>query len=207
QAALEDHLELIRDELNVHAVHFVPKADEMVRYRVTPNFRALGPRLGKRMPQLKRRLGDADGAALLRELDASGRLTLDVDGERFELSRDEVQVSLDALPGFAAASGPAGVVVLRTTITPELAAEGSFREVLNRIQSFRKELDLEYTGRIRLTLAGAERLLDAVRPRADALASETLAVDVQIGAQPARGAHVRAVQIDGDRLEIGLTLA
>jgi isoleucyl-tRNA synthetase len=203
---LDEHVELIRDELNVHAVHFVPKADEMVRYRVTPNFRALGPRVGKHMPELKRWLGEADGAALLHELESQGRVEVELSGERLALGPDDLKVSLDAIEGFAAASGPAGVVVLRTAITPELAAEGRFREVLNRVQSFRKELDLEYTGRIRLTLAGADRLLDAVRPRAEHLARETLALDIRLGSEPPAGAHVREAQIDGEALRIGLTL-
>ena len=86
------------------------------------------------------------------------------------LSPDEIAVTLEAREGFSAASGGrAGVVVLRTTLTDALIEEGLYREVLNRVQAFRKELDLEYTGRIRLTLAGAPRLLDAVRPRAEAL--------------------------------------
>jgi isoleucyl-tRNA synthetase len=98
------------------------------------------------------------------------------------------------------------VVVLRTTLTPELVAEGRFREVLNRVQTLRKELDLDYTARIRLTLAGSEVLLDAVRPRVDALARETLAVELQLDAAPERGAHVREVTIDGEALRLGLAL-
>jgi isoleucyl-tRNA synthetase len=84
--------------------------------------------------------------------------------------------------------------------------EGLYREVLNRVQGFRKELDLEYTGRIRLSLAGAERLLAAVRPRVDALARETLATEVKLGAAPAGDARVSEASIDGEELVLGLTL-
>jgi isoleucyl-tRNA synthetase len=98
------------------------------------------------------------------------------------------------------------VVVLRTTLTDALIEEGRYREVLNRVQTLRKELDLEYTGRIRLTLSGAAPLLDAVRPRVDELAREVLAVDVALGAEPPAGAHARDVTIDGDALRIGLVL-
>jgi len=204
ERALRDHEELIREELNVHEIHFVPKADEYVTYRVKPNFRALGPRVGKRMPALKKALTEADGAALLRELDAEGRVHVEADGERVELGPDEIGVSLEANEGFSAASGRAGVVVLRTALTDTLVAEGLFREVLSRVQNLRKELDLEYTGRIRLGLAGSPRLLDAVRPRLDQLADETLAVDVELDAQPAAGAEVRELQIDGEPLTLSL---
>ena len=165
-------------------LHFVENADDYVTYRVKPNFRALGPRVGKRMPQLKRALAEADGGALLRELESDGCARIDVDGESIELSSEEIAVPLEAREGFAAATGDVGVVALRTTLTPDLLEEGRFREVLNRVQTFRKELDLEYSGRIRLTLEGAAPLLDSVRPRLELLSRETLAVDVSLDASP-----------------------
>ena len=204
---LSDHLDLIRDELNVREVDFVPNADDYVTYNVTPNFRALGPRVGKRMPALKKALAEADGAALLAQLEAAGRVSIQIDGEELTLGPDEIAVSLSARPGFAAAAGSVGVVVLSTTLSDELIAEGLFREVLNRIQTFRKELDLEYTGRIRLTLAAAPALLDAIRPRLDELSREALAVEVVVDAPPEQGAHQREVSIDGEPLTIGLSLA
>jgi isoleucyl-tRNA synthetase len=207
EGALREHAALIADELNVHEVHFVARADAYVSYQVKPNFRALGPRVGKRMPKLKAALADADGAALLRQLEAEGRVRIAVEGEALELGPEEIAVSLEAREGFAAAAGPAGVVVLRTALSPALVEEGRYREVLNRVQTFRKELDLEYTGRIRLTLSGAGSLLAAVRPRVAELARETLAVDVAVGAPPRPGAHVREVAIDGDPLVLGLELA
>ncbi len=204
EAALREHAALVADELNVHHVHFVAKADAYVTYQVQPNFRALGPRVGKRMPKLKAALAAADGAALLRELAAEGRVRVAVEGEQLELGRDEIAVSLEAREGFAAAAGPVGVVVLRTALTPALGEAGRFREVLSRVQTLRKELDLEYTGRIRLTLRGAPALLDAVRPRVAELARETLAVEVALDAPPPEGAHVRELAIDGEALVLGL---
>ena len=93
---------------------------------------------------------------------------------------------------------------LHTALSDALIEEGLFREVLNRVQTFRKELDLEYTGRIRLTLDGADRLLSAVRPRAEALGLETLAVEIQIGAPPPAGAHVHEATIEGEPLRLGV---
>ncbi len=205
--ALAPYLDLMREELNVAEVHFVPKADEYVTYRIKPNFRALGPKVGKRMPALKAALAQADGASLLRELDAEGRVALEIAGESIDLTREELAVDLEAREGFAAASCGAGVVILRTTLTPELIAEGQFREVLNRIQTLRKELDLEYTGRIELTLAGDTELLEAVRPRAEELKRETLALALALESAPVDGAEVRELAIDDRPLTIGLRLA
>jgi len=198
------HEGLIRDELNVHGLRAASDAEAYVAYQVKPNFRALGPKVGKRMPKLKAALADADGAALLRQLEAEGCVRVEVEGETIELSPEEIAVTLDAREGFAAAAGAAGVVVLHTTLDDALVEEGLFREVLNRVQNLRKELDLEYSGRIRLTLDGADRLLDAVRPRAGDLGRETLAVDVRVGAPPEDGAHVSEATIEGELLRLGL---
>ena len=207
ETALREHLGLVRDELNVHEVHFAPRADEYVRYEVKPNFRALGPKVGKRMPALKAALATADGAALLRQLESRG--ALHPPRWRAPSSRSPPRRSPSRsrrLPGFASASGAVGVVVLRTQLDDALIAEGLFREVLNRVQTLRKELDLEYTGRISLTLAGAPELLAAVRPRVADLEREALAVRVALAAAPAAGAHVREATIDGFPLTIGLSL-
>jgi isoleucyl-tRNA synthetase len=206
QSVLSEHIELIRDELNVREVRFAQSADDYVTYQIKPNFRALGPRVGKRMPALKKALAEADGAALLAAIEADGVVAIELDGETFALGADEIGVTLEAREGFAAASGAAGVVVLRTALTPDLIDEGRYREVLNRVQTFRKELDLEYTARIRLSLAGAAALLDSVRSRVDALAHDVLADAVELGSPPANGAEVRDVSIEGESLTIGLSL-
>ncbi len=201
------HESLIREELNVHALHLASDADAYVSYQVKPNFRALGPRVGKRMPALKAALARADGAALLRQLEEEGRVRIAVEGDPVEIGPDELAVSLEAREGFAAAAGAVGVVVLHTTLSDALIEEGLFREVLNRVQTFRKELDLEYTGRIRLTVDGAERLVSAVRPRAEELGRETLAVAVEVGKPPEEGARVLEATIEGEPLRLGLVLA
>jgi len=207
EAELAGNLDLIRDELNVHEVHFVRSADDYVTYQIRPNFRALGPRVGKKMPALKKALANADGAELLAALGADGTVPVVVDGEELRLTADEIGVSLEAREGFAAAAGRAGVVVLRTALTPALIEEGLYREVLNRVQTFRKELDLEYTARIRLSLSGGERLIEAVRPRVEALAREVLAEEVRLDppdAADAPEAKLRDAVIEGESLRVGV---
>ncbi len=206
EAALREHLELIQDELNVQAVHFAAKADAYVTYRVQPQFRALGPRVGKKMPLLKQVLQDADGAALLRELEAKGCVHILVEGEAIELGPEEIQVSLEAREGFAAASSRAGVVVLHTTLTPQLLDEGLFREILNRVQTFRKELDLEYTARVRMSFQGDTKLLNLIRSHEAIFCKETLTAELRLGAAAESNANTREVEIDGAPLSMGLVV-
>jgi len=219
---LEPHLDLIRDELNVEAVHFVERIEDYATFRVTPNFRKLGPRVGKKMPAVKRVLSEADPQQLMRQLEGQGEAALEVEGEDLRLSREELEVALVPKEGFAAASGNAGLVALRTELTPALIEEGQFREVLHRVQNLRKELSLEYTQRVGLSLSGSEHLLAVVREREERLAKEVLAISVSFAvsasASPAPDAggpapgvsgevHRAELSLDSEQLHIELWLA
>jgi isoleucyl-tRNA synthetase len=198
--ALAVHVALIAEELNVHEVRFLEPGDEgdAVRYVLKPNFRALGPKLGKKVQLAKQALAKADAGALRAELATRGSVTVDIDGAPVELGPEEIEVVVEANEGFAAAGGRAGVVVLHTALTEALRDEGLFREVLARVQALRKELDLGFTERIRLGVAGSERVQRVAAANRELLASEALATEVTIGAAPAREA--RELTVDGEAL-------
>src|SRR6185437_3136514 len=105
-------------------VEFVPRADQYVSYTILPDLKLLGPRLGKRLPELKKTLAAADAAQLMGELEATGKVTLQLAEGPIELDSKDLQVRLQAKEGWAAAHGPAAVVVLSTEVTPELVVEG-----------------------------------------------------------------------------------
>ena len=121
---LEGHLPLIAEELNVRSVEFAADADRYVTYEVKPNFKAIGPKFGKLAPKLKAVLPTLNAADLRRQLDTAGRAAVTVDGQALELTPEDVQVTLKAKEGWAAAQGRTVVVVLSTALTPELKAEG-----------------------------------------------------------------------------------
>src|SRR5262249_662049 len=154
------HASLIAEELNVHEVCFLRPGEEgsAVRYVLKPNFRALGPKLGKKVQVAKQVLARADAAALRAALAVEGKITIDLEGELVSLGLDEIEVVVEASEGFAAAGGRAGVVVLHTALTEALRDEGLGREILSRVQGLRKELDLGFTERIRLAVDGSERV-------------------------------------------------
>jgi isoleucyl-tRNA synthetase len=182
-ARIESHKPLIAEELNVHEVRFMHPGHEQgaVSFKLKPNFRALGPRLGKRVQAVKQALERADGSALHAELSQSGELTLEIEGERLAFSAEEIDVAVEAAPGFAAETGRVGVVVLHTTLTDELVDEGILREVLSRIQQKRKDLALDFTDRVALRLAGSERVLRVARAGEEQIRRECLATRVEYG--------------------------
>ncbi|RLB62505.1 MAG: isoleucine--tRNA ligase, partial [Deltaproteobacteria bacterium] len=179
---LEGHRALVAEELNVHEVRWLLPGQEgaAVAYQLKPNFRVLGPRLGKKVQLVKKALGTADAGALRAELAQQGRCGIEIDGgEHIELTDEEVQVTVVASEGFAAAGGRAGVVVLHTGLTDELLDEGLAREVLARLQGQRKKLDLGYTDHIAVTLRGSERLARVVTAEGEQLMREALCDELQ----------------------------
>jgi isoleucyl-tRNA synthetase len=177
QKWLEAHDELLRDELNVKKIEYTKDADKYITYQVQPNFKRLGPRIGKLLPGCKAALGKADGGKLLAELTANGKVTLDIGGETIELDNEDIQVRLQAKPGWAAAQGSNVVVVLATELTPELIAEGLARDFVRLVQDRRKDLGLQFTDRIEIGVNGAAaELTKAIDDNRDYIASETLAV-------------------------------
>ncbi len=126
KGALADYEALVREELNVHEVHWLLPGEERgeVRYVLKPNFRALGPKLGKKVQIAKQVLAGADAAALRASLATDGKVTILLDGEAVELGPEEIEVVVEAAEGFAAAGGRAGVVVLHTALTDALRDEG-----------------------------------------------------------------------------------
>jgi isoleucyl-tRNA synthetase len=189
--ALARYAEIMKDELNVRTITFLERADEFVRYSLKPNFKVLGRRLGPKMKAVQRALAEGDAEGWVRALESEGGIVIAIDDQEVRLGPEDVAVSVEPKTGFAAASAPVGVVVLDTTLDEALLEEGRFREVLARVQNRRKELNLDFTDRIRLGLAGSEKLVDACRSRHATLASETLAAEVKLGEVPDTAVEVK----------------
>ena len=202
-ARLQAHRELIAEELNVHEVMFMHPGHEQgaVSFKLKPDFRALGPRLGKRVQAVKKVLESVDAQAAHAQLSQNGALSVSVDGESMDLTSDEVVVSVSAAEGFAAETGDVGVVVLHTTLTEALIDEGLLRELVSRIQAARKEQKLDFTDRIVVHLDGGERILRVARAGASHIQKECLADAVRIGSKAERA---KEFSLGGEVAQLGV---
>jgi isoleucyl-tRNA synthetase len=138
----------IREELNVRHLGFTQEPHKYVEFELVPNFRVLGPKLGKQVPACKKALAEADGSALYAAMEEAGKIVVELPDGPVDLTPEEVEVRLRAREDFAAASGAGQVVVLDTRLDDSLRREGLAREVINRIQRARKAMDLAYEARI-----------------------------------------------------------
>ncbi|MDO5309920.1 MAG: class I tRNA ligase family protein [Planctomycetia bacterium] len=207
KSAIESYVPLIKEELNVKDVHFVERADQYVSYAIVPDFKKLGPKLGKSLPLVKKALSCLDGAQANAEIVSTGKLTVALEnGESVELSNEEVIVRLSAKEGFAAAQGQTSVVALATELTPELIAEGYARELVRGIQDKRKEIQCEYVDRINVGVqCDSAEIQDAARAYERYVTGETLATSFQL--QPLDGVEPTVMTIDGNEVKIYVSVA
>ena len=195
---LERHIDLLKEELNIKEIGFSERPEEYVSYEVRPNFKVLGPKFGKRVQAITKTLAKGEGAVFYQQLQ-EGTLALEIEGERIELTGDDVEVRLNAKDGFAAAPGRHVVVIISTEITQELREEGWARDVIRQLQEARKELNLPYDARIHVTYHTDDVEMAAGLGRFGAMvAGEVLAVEF-LPAGPGDG---KRVVIDGKEVEL-----
>jgi isoleucyl-tRNA synthetase len=166
---------LIAEEVNVKAVRLSADPASLGRFELAVNPRVLGPRLGAQVQQVIRAVKAGDWTRSGGDVVAAG----------VRLEPGEYEVRLAAGPSSdggstAALPGQAGLIALDLQVTPELAAEGTARDVVRVVQQARRDAGLAVSDRIRLTVGADGAVADAVRAHAGFVAAETLAVDLAV---------------------------
>ncbi len=181
QGWLEQHDDIVREELNVKEIHYTTGSSPYIEYSVQPNFRRLGPRVGPDLPKVKAALAKADGATLLKEMTSTGAIQLQLDGKSLALDGEDISVRLQAKSGWAAAQGKACVVVLATELTESLILEGIARDFIRAIQDLRKTRQCRFADRIEVLIAVMdEQIRKAITSNQQFIAGETLAVQLKL---------------------------
>jgi isoleucyl-tRNA synthetase len=198
--AISASADLVKAELNVKELDFVEEESELVSYAVKPNYRSLGPRFGKRMPQVAAAVEALDPVHVAAVMADGGQVGINVDGDEHALATDELTLSLQPLEGYEVEAEAGHAVALQLELDDELRREGLAREIVHAVQNARKEAGLEITDRIELTLGGDEELLEAARTHEDYLSGEVLATAVAYD-----GADGITAKLDGRELRIGVS--
>ena len=201
QEAIARFEALVREELNVRSLRYVSAAEELGRYEVKPNYRALGPRFGKQMPQVAAAVGALDPGHVAQAVRERHTIGISVDGREHELGPDDLQLVLQPLEGYQVEREGSHAVALDLTIDEELRREGLAREIVHAVQAARKAAGLAVEDRISLTLGGDDELLEAARAHEGYVTRETLATSISYGGEA--GVGQRAI-IDGHELWIDL---
>ncbi|HVP00922.1 MAG TPA: isoleucine--tRNA ligase [Solirubrobacteraceae bacterium] len=201
--AIERLAEIVRDELNVDALRFVEDADELGSYAVKPNYRALGPRYGRNMPQVAAAVAALDPEHVAAALRDGRPIGLTIDGHDHELGADDLLLAMEPLDGYQLEREGSHAVALDLAIDEALRRRGLAREVVHAVQNARKGAGLAVEDRIALTLGGDEALLGVVREHEALVADEVLATSVNYG--DADGGELAT--IEGRELRIAVVRA
>jgi isoleucyl-tRNA synthetase len=172
-ASLAEFRDLLSDEVNVKDVVFSDDVATYCEQVLTVVPRALGPRLGKQVQQVIKAVKSGDWELVDGAPVAAG----------VTLQEGEYELKLVAADAENSAPLPAGagVVVLDTAVTPELAAEGLARDVIRVVQQARRDAGLDVSDRIALTVAASGPVTAAVEAHRDFVAAETLATSLTLG--------------------------
>jgi isoleucyl-tRNA synthetase len=174
QAQVESVKDLILAEVNVKEIEYVTDTAGLVNKKAKPNFKTLGKRLGKNMKAAQEVISSWTQADIT-QIEQSNHFSLNLNGENFDLTLEDVEITAEDIPGWQVATDGALTVALDVTITPELEAEGMARDIVNRIQNIRKDQDFDVTDRILVKLQKHDAVLPAIEQFSDYIKSETLA--------------------------------
>ncbi|MGB5942141.1 MAG: isoleucine--tRNA ligase [Leeuwenhoekiella sp.] len=171
--------DLIKSEVNVKQIELLDDASGILVKSIKPNFKVLGPRFGKDMRTVAKKINEMQPADI-GTLEKEGKFTLDINGKSVNLAPEDVEITSQDIEGWLVASSGSLTVALDGSISDELKDEGIAREIVNRIQNLRKDSGFEVTDRIDVTLLQAEELDRAVRENLEYIKNETLTANLEL---------------------------
>ncbi len=204
ETALTDGLkEIALDELNIKEYKSAADANEFISYKLKPQLKTLGPKYGKKLGLISKFLAECDAKAVVDGVRGGGEYVLPSDSE-VVLKEEDLQIFTESKAGFVSASDRGVTVALNTTLTEELIAEGTERELVSKVQSLRKEADFEITDRIEVYYKAEGRAKAALKD--GGFAADVLAVKVEEG-DCESAAIVKEMDVNGEKVTIALKKA
>ena len=173
----EEVSDLIKSEVNVKEIDFISNSSGILVKKVKPNFKSLGPKLGNLLPEaikLIKKFGNKE----INKIEKGEQIFLEINSNQVTLEAMDFDVFSEDIDGWLVASENNITVALDVTLNTKLINEGIARELVNRIQNLRKEIDLLVTDKIILKIQKDNMIEKAIFENRDYIVNETLAVDL-----------------------------
>jgi isoleucyl-tRNA synthetase len=164
---------LIKHEVNIKEIQLLEDASDILIKQIKPNFKALGPKFGKDMRFIAAEVQNFTQEDISK-IEKEHQISICINEKNITLELEDVEISSKDIEGWLVANEGSLTVALDVTITEELRKEGVARELVNRIQNARKDLGLEVTDKIKLTILDDQNLQAAVSENKEYIMSETL---------------------------------
>ncbi len=193
--------EIVEEELNVKEVVFKDDMEAYLTYSFKPQFRVLGPKVGKKMGAIQKALKAVNGHKAKEELDTTGKLVVALPDGDVTLLSEDVEVTMAQTEGFNCQRYNGVTIALETTLSEELLEEGFVREIISKVQTMRKENGYEVTDHIKVGLKGNEKLENLVKKNESFLKDITLADEVTYGTT---SGHEKEWNINGETVTLSV---
>jgi isoleucyl-tRNA synthetase len=187
--------DLILSEVNVKTLEFMTEDSGMLVKKIKPNFKTLGPRYSKLMKPIAEAITNFTSADI-KSLEKNASYKLLINNEELMIDLDDVEIFTNDIPGWLIASQGPLTIALDITITEELRLEGIARDIVNKIQSIRKDKGLEVTDQIEIEILKQESTEEAINNNYSYICSETLAQSLKLVDTELQGAE--SVELSDD---------
>jgi len=176
EVIIGDLVSIIKEELNVKNINYLDDLSVYMNYKIKPNYREVGKTFGPKIKEFAEVLSNLTNEEISKI--SSEGLEIDFDGDKLLITNNMVDIQIEAKEGFCSASDNKVFVILNTNLTDELIKEGIARELVRKVQSIRKELDLVITDHITIYYNGSEVLDNVIELFEDYIKNETLADNI-----------------------------
>jgi len=197
---LEEADFILKSELNIKSILYTIKESEYVKLELKPNLKTLGSKLGHEMGVFRKELSSLNAsqesvAAILAQIEGGGKCEI----LGYSLTENDFLIVRDSLDSRMISTESGVTVLLETTLSQELIAEGLARELVNRVQNLRKSSQLNVADRIHLQVVAEGVLFNAIEKNKEYIAKETLALDVDLQRSGAECTlkHLGSSEIEG----------
>ena len=197
----EFYQKIVEEELNVKSMTFTQEVRNFTTYSFKPQLKTVGPKYGKMLNGIRAKLGQLDGNAAMDELNETGALKLDIDGQEVVLLKEDLLIESAQMEGYVSEDDNGITVVLDTNLSEELLEEGFVREIISKVQTMRKEAGFEVMDQIEITYEGTEKAGKVFAANAGTIGEETLARKVT---EAAPAGYVKEWKINGEKVTLGV---
>ncbi|MDA7804066.1 isoleucine--tRNA ligase [Crocinitomix sp.] len=175
---ISDVQDIILSETNIKSIELLEDTEGVLVKKIKPNFKTIGPKYGKQMKAIAAMVGKWSSVQIAM-VELNNGWKGELEGEEIVLDREDFEIVTDDIPGWLVASEGRITVALDITLTDELKSEGIARELVSRIQNFRKESGLEVMDRIQLTFDANEIVQGAIEANQNYIKTEVLAEGIK----------------------------
>jgi len=192
--------EIIKSEVNIKLIEYLDDDSGILKKKVKPNFKALGPKYGKDMKEVGNGIASMTNEDL-KLLEKTGEFL--IPNSQFQIALTDVEIQTEDVPGWLVASDRGITVALDINISEELRQEGIARDFVNRIQNYRKDTGFDVTDKISIKLLNNnEALAAAVENNQVYISQEVQALSLEVlSEKPAN-----AVEIEMDEFMLVVTI-